>query len=134
MHFHADISAVWQGYWGLEPFHSQQHFFSDTDQYGKFFLEQLGYNSHLHQMILVIRDYLGWGNKMNLTRLTPNRLKTFMAIHAQLMEFFESVDDCMISSVDLKDCVKAQKGKQELWRKFHQALTSPFTNMPVHQL
>ena len=85
-------------------------------------------------MILVIRDYLGQGNKMNLTRLTPNRLKTFMAIHAQLMELFESVDDCMIPSVDLEDCVKAQKGKQELRQKFHRALTSPSTNTPVHQL
>ena len=85
-------------------------------------------------MILVIRDYLGRGNKMNLTRFTPNWLKTFMAIHTQLMEFFESVDDCMIPSVDLEDCIKVQKGKQELWQKFHQALTSPSTNTPVHQL
>ena len=86
-------------------------------------------------MVLVIVDYLGQSSKVpDLMRLTYNRLKSYMAIRAQLLEFFfENVDNCMIPSVDYEDCVKAQKGKQELWQRIQWAITTTPSTM-VHQL
>ena len=85
-------------------------------------------------MVLVIGDYLGRSNKVpDLTRLTYNRLKRYKAIRAQLLEFFENIDNCMIPSVDYEDCVKAQKGKQELRQRIQRAITTTPSTM-VHQL
>ena len=39
MHFRADISAVQQQCWSLEPSCSQQHTFGNSDWHGKFFLD-----------------------------------------------------------------------------------------------
>lgn len=83
----------------------------------------------------MIEGYLGKLNRaLDTMHLTPLRLKHVRAICAQLMDFFDGVDNLSIPLVDYEDCVKAQKGKLEMRQKIVRAISLPSTYTTIHQL
>ena len=60
----------------------------------------------------MIEQYLGRFNRTDSNiRAKGARLKRMRAVHAQLLDFFESIDNLNTVSVSYEDCIKAKKGK-----------------------
>jgi len=60
----------------------------------------------------MIEQYLGWFNRTDSNICAKGaQLKCMRAVHAQLLDFFKSIDNLNIVSVSYEDCIKAQKGK-----------------------
>ncbi|KIM61786.1 hypothetical protein SCLCIDRAFT_9346 [Scleroderma citrinum Foug A] len=61
-------------------------------------------------------------------------LKRMRAIHAQLLDFFERIDNFNVTSVGHEDCMKAQKGKAAMQQRIEHSITQFPCNSNMYKL
>ena len=83
----------------------------------------------------MIEQYLGRFNRSDSNICAKDaRLKHMRAIHAQLLDFFERIDNFNVTSVGHEDCMKAQKGKVAMQQRIEHSITQFPCNSNMYKL
>ena len=83
----------------------------------------------------MIEQYLGWFNRSDSNiHAKGAQLKRMKAICAQLLDFFERIDNLNVTSVGHEDCMKTQQGKVAMWQRIEYSITQFPCNSNMYEL